>query len=132
MSTFLPAGSGSAFDKGRSGMTAVREVDPRSDPLWRDLACAPAGSLFTSPPWITAVSDTYGFIPSARIRVDRSGSPRAGVAWIDVSDLRGQRRLALPFSDRGDPLVADLGSWQAVAADAFAGDVPLTLRCLDT
>ncbi len=132
MSQLLPAGPGTAFDQGRPGMTAVREADPRSDPLWRDLACTSVGSLFTSPPWITAVSDTYGFTPSARVMVDRSGSPRAGAAWIDVSDLRGQRRLALPFCDRGDPLVADLGAWQAVAADAFTEDVPLTLRCLDT
>jgi CelD/BcsL family acetyltransferase involved in cellulose biosynthesis len=113
-------------------VTAVQRVDPRTHPLWHELASGPGGSLFTSPPWITAVSDTYGFTPSARVRVDDSGSPDAGVAWVDVNDLRGERRVALPFCDRADPIVEDLTSWQAVAADAFDGEVPLNLRCLDT
>ena len=113
-------------------MTAIQRVDPRTHPLWHELASGPGGSLFTSPPWITAVSDTYGFTPSARVMVDGSGSPGAGVAWIDVNDLRGQRRVALPFCDRADPIVEDLTSWQAVAADAFSDEVPLNLRVLDT
>jgi CelD/BcsL family acetyltransferase involved in cellulose biosynthesis len=113
-------------------VTAVQSVDPRTHPLWRELASGPAGSLFTSPPWITAVSDTYDLTPSARVLIDESGRPRAGLAWTDVDDLRGLRRLALPFSDRADPIAPDMTSWRAVAADALTGDVPLTLRCLDT
>lgn len=113
-------------------MSGLRAVDPRTDPMWRELASGAGGSLFTSPPWITAVSDTYDQTPSARVLVDGSGRPRAGMAWTDVDDLRGRRRLSLPFSDRAEPIVADLASWQAVSADALAGDLPLTLRCLDT
>ena len=113
-------------------MTTVRTVDPRTDPLWRTLACRPDGSLFTSPPWISAVSDTYGFEPTARVALDPAGEPAAGLAWTDVRDLRGQRRLALPFGDRADPVVADAQEWAAVAADALTGDLPFTLRCLDT
>lgn len=113
-------------------MTAVQRVDPRTDPLWRRLAEGPQGSLFTSPPWIDAVSNTYGFHPTARVAVDTSGRPVGGVAWVDVRDMRGGRRLALPFSDRADPIVADLDAWTALAGDAFAGDLPFTLRCLDT
>jgi CelD/BcsL family acetyltransferase involved in cellulose biosynthesis len=113
-------------------MTDVCAVDPRTDPLWHDLARGPNGSLFTSPPWIGAVSDSYGFIPAARVTLDASGRPRAGVAWIDVSDMRGVRRLALPFSDRADPIVADRESWAVLADEAFRDGVPLTLRCLAT
>jgi CelD/BcsL family acetyltransferase involved in cellulose biosynthesis len=113
-------------------VTDVAEVDPRTDPLWRELAGGPGGSLFTSPPWIGAVSDTYGFEPSARVLVDPSGHPRAGLTWIDVQHLRGGPRLALPFCDRADPIVTDADSWAAVAADAFTGVIPFTLRCLDT
>jgi CelD/BcsL family acetyltransferase involved in cellulose biosynthesis len=114
-------------------VTAVQRVDPRTHPLWHDLASGPRGSLFTSPPWITAVSDTYGFLPSSSVVVDESGSPRAGMAWTDVSDMRGRRRLALPFCDRADPIAADGTDWQALAGDALTDDdVPLTLRCLDT
>jgi CelD/BcsL family acetyltransferase involved in cellulose biosynthesis len=113
-------------------MTDVRRVDPRVDPLWLELASGPGGSLFTSPPWIGAVCDTYGFEPTARVAVDASGRPQGGVAWVDVRDVRGQRRSALPFSDRGDPIVPDAQTWAALAADAFAGDLPFTLRALDT
>ena len=113
-------------------MTSVDRVDPRTHPLWRELASGPAGSLFTSPPWITAVSDTYDFTPSGRVLIDDSGRPRAGFAWAEVDDLRGLRRLALPFSDRADPMAAHMAAWQDVSADALTGGVPLTMRCLDT
>ena len=111
--------------------TVLRRVDPRTDPLWAALAGGEGGSLFTSPPWIGAVCDTYGFQPTAQLAVDPSGRPRGGLAWVDVDDLRGRRRLALPFCDRADPLAADAGTWQLVSRDALAGDLPFTLRCLD-
>ena len=112
-------------------MTDVRTVDPRRDPLWRTLVSGAGGSLFTSPPWLSAVGDTYDFEPTARVAVDAAGRPVAGLAWTDVRDLRGARRVALPFGDRADPVVADAQQWAAVAADACAGDLPFTLRCLD-
>jgi CelD/BcsL family acetyltransferase involved in cellulose biosynthesis len=113
-------------------VTRLLSVDPRFDPRWLQLVSGSGGSLFTSPPWLTAISETYGFVPSGRVLIDSPGTPVAGLAWMDVDDLRGQRRLALPFSDRGDPVVADTEAWSAVSADAFAGDVPFQLRCLDT
>ncbi len=113
-------------------MTAIRQVDPRTDPLWAELAQGPEGSLFTSPPWISAVSGAYGFEPTARVAVDPAGRPVGGMPWVDVRDLRGARRLALPFCDRADPIVTGADTWEDVAAEAFAGDLPFTLRCLDT
>jgi CelD/BcsL family acetyltransferase involved in cellulose biosynthesis len=112
-------------------MTTVRRVDPRTDPRWLALAAGPGGSLFTSPPWITAVCETYGFEPTARVALDPAGRPIGGLAWVDVRDVRGQRRSALPFSDRADPLVGDAKVWAAVADEALAGDLPFTLRALD-
>jgi CelD/BcsL family acetyltransferase involved in cellulose biosynthesis len=113
-------------------MTAVRRVDPRTDPLWQELASGLGGSLFTSPPWIGAVCDTYDFEPTARVAVDAAGRPQGGLAWVDVDDVRGQRRMALPFCDRADPIVADAATWTTLAADALAGDRPFTMRTLDT
>ena len=109
----------------------VRAVDPRTDPDWLELSRGSTGSLFTSPPWISAVCDTYGFGPTARVLVGTDERPMAGLAWVDVRDLRGDRRLALPFCDRAEPIVGDQDEWTAVASDALAGDLPFTLRCLD-
>ncbi|MGY1812818.1 lipid II:glycine glycyltransferase FemX [Blastococcus sp. SYSU D00820] len=111
-------------------MTAVLRVDPRTDERWRRLAEGPGGSLFTSPPWLTAVTGTYGFEPEARLAVDPAGTPIGGLAWVDVADLRGRRRLALPFCDRADAVATAPGVWDALVADALAGDLPFTLRCL--
>jgi Acetyltransferase (GNAT) domain len=111
-------------------MTTLRRVDPRTDALWAALARGDGGSLFTSPPWIGAVCETYGFQPTAQVALDSSGRPLGGVAWIDVCDLRGRRRLALPFCDRADPIVPDPDTWHLVSSDPLAGDLPFTLRCL--
>jgi CelD/BcsL family acetyltransferase involved in cellulose biosynthesis len=110
----------------------VRRVDPRSDRAWAQLAAGPGGSLFVAPPWMSAVSDTYGFVPLASVAEDAAGQPQAGMAWTDVRDLRGERRLALPFSDRADPVLSYAELWPNVAAEPLAGDLPLTLRCLHT
>ncbi len=63
--------------------------------------------LFSSPPWIRAVCDTYGFSPKARIVTDEIGGATNGFAWVPISDLHGDRTVSMPFSDRADPIVAD-------------------------
>jgi CelD/BcsL family acetyltransferase involved in cellulose biosynthesis len=105
-------------------------ADPVTDPRWHRLAERPGASLFTSPPWISAVCRSYGFTPQARIAVDAAGEPVGGFAWVAVDDVRGRRLSSLPFSDRADPLVADLPTWTALLDAAKTGDEQLTLRCL--
>jgi CelD/BcsL family acetyltransferase involved in cellulose biosynthesis len=112
-------------------VTAVRRVDPRTDPLWAELAGSDRGSLFTSPPWVDAVCGTYGFVPDARVSVGPSGRPLGGVAWVDVQDdVLGHRRQALPFCDRADPVAADADEWARLGAELLDGDLPVTMRCL--
>lgn len=106
-------------------------VDPITDPRWRELATGPQACLFTSPPWIAALSGTYAFAPEARIALDANGAPIGGLACVHVDDARGSRVLSLPFSDRADPPVPDLSTWEAVSGDATTGEPPFTLRCLD-
>jgi CelD/BcsL family acetyltransferase involved in cellulose biosynthesis len=107
-------------------------VDPRHDPRWRELALGTHGSVFTSPPWIQSVCDTYGFTPAASIRLDWDGRPCAGLAWVPISDIRGDRLSSLPFSDRAEPLTDDPTDWKALADGVLTSAAPLTLRCFDT
>jgi CelD/BcsL family acetyltransferase involved in cellulose biosynthesis len=107
-------------------------VDPRSDPRWHTLASTAEGSLFTSPPWIRSVCDTYGFAPEARIVTDAAGRATGGFVWVPVSDIRGDRLVSLPFSDRAEPIGADGSTWSHLVNDALRTDAPLRIRCLDT
>jgi CelD/BcsL family acetyltransferase involved in cellulose biosynthesis len=107
-------------------------VDPRQDPRWRQLALGPLGSVFTSPPWIDAVCTTYGFTPVAHVRLGWDGAPRAGLAWVAISDIRGDRLSSLPFSDRAEPLTDDQGDWKALVDGVITEAAPLTVRCFDT
>lgn len=107
-------------------------IDPRSDPRWRRLALGPHGSVFTSPPWIDAVCATYGFTPAGAIRLDWNGQPRAGLAWVPISDIRGDRLSSLPFSDRAEPLTDDQVDWKALVDMVVTAAAPLMLRCFDT
>ncbi|MGH3909078.1 MAG: lipid II:glycine glycyltransferase FemX [Pseudonocardiaceae bacterium] len=106
-------------------------ADPRTDPRWRQLVSGPHGSLFTSPPWIEAVCATYGFDPVCRIAPGRHG-PIAGLAWVPISDIRGDRRISLPFCDRADPPVDGAVSWAALRESVVGPDAPFTVRCFDT
>jgi CelD/BcsL family acetyltransferase involved in cellulose biosynthesis len=106
-------------------------ADPRTDPRWRQLVDRPPGSLFTSPPWIEAVCATYGFDPVCRIVLGEAG-PVGGLAWVPISDLRGDRQLSLPFCDRADPPVSDAASWAMLRDSAVGSHAPFTLRCFDT
>ncbi len=107
-------------------------TDPRTDPRWRRLATGAHGSVFTSPPWIDAVCATYDFTPVGTILLDWEGQPRAGLAWVPISDIRGDRLVSLPFSDRAEPLTDDQVDWKALVDGVIAAAAPLTLRCFDT
>jgi hypothetical protein len=77
------------------------------------------------------VCHTYGFTPQARIATDVTGFPTDGFAWVPISDIRGDRLVSLPFSDRAEPLVADPAVWSSLVDDALRTDAPLSIRCLD-
>jgi CelD/BcsL family acetyltransferase involved in cellulose biosynthesis len=110
----------------------LEAIDPRTDARWRALSLSGHGSLFTSPPWIRAVCDTYDFVPHARIVIDTSGGDAAsGFSWILVDDLRGRRSIALPFCDRAEPIVSDPSHWPLLRDEALRDKAPLSLRTLD-
>src|SRR6266513_5058236 len=74
-------------------------VDPRTDPLWRSLVEKTESSVFHSPSWIRVLTDTYGWEASAYVIVDDAGEPRAGIPFCRITDMFGERIVALPFSE---------------------------------
>src|SRR4029453_12408102 len=81
-------------------------IDPLSDGQWTEVARHRLGSLFFCPQWIRAVAETYDFAIKASVRT-LGGKIEAAIPYCEISDLRGDRIVSLPFSDYCDPLVAD-------------------------
>ncbi|HTD51164.1 MAG TPA: GNAT family N-acetyltransferase, partial [Acidimicrobiia bacterium] len=108
-----------------------RTVDPRTDPGWRELMSTPCGSLFGSPAWLAAISDTYGFDIQANVTVDDDGTPNTGLAYAQIDDFLGSRQVSVPFCDYLDPVVDRDDDWHALVDPLLASDLPLQLRVLD-
>jgi hypothetical protein len=104
-------------------------IDLRHDQYWPATVNHRFGSLFTSPPWIAAVSQAFDLqiLASAQI----AGSKlQAAVPFCRVSDFRGDRTVCLPFSDYCDPLVEDGAAWAELIEPILSFGIPVTLRCL--
>jgi CelD/BcsL family acetyltransferase involved in cellulose biosynthesis len=108
----------------------VITVDPRTDPCWRQLVTTVESDVFHSPEWIRAVTETYGFPVVAYLLLDDAGKPRAGIPVCSIHDLRGQRRVAFPFSDYYDPLVTAPEDWASLSEHLVQEESLLKLRCL--
>jgi CelD/BcsL family acetyltransferase involved in cellulose biosynthesis len=76
------------------------------------------------------LSETYGWEPSAYMMLDEMGEPRAGLPYCRISDMLGERIVALPFSDYCDPLVHDAPSWRHLIESLLPEHLPINLRCL--
>lgn len=87
------------------------------------------GSLFSSPPWIEAISRTYGFEIVAAVSGSGSNAD-AAVLFSHIQDLRGNRIVCLPFSDYCDPLVGDSDVWNELVEPLLLIEAPIRMRCL--
>jgi CelD/BcsL family acetyltransferase involved in cellulose biosynthesis len=108
----------------------VECIDPRSHPAWATLLGRMPSDVFQSPIWLSVLADTYGWTPSAHVLFDEHGEPKAGLPFIRITDMFGERIVALPFSDYCDPLVADLDSWRNLTNGLIASAESMTLRSL--
>jgi CelD/BcsL family acetyltransferase involved in cellulose biosynthesis len=109
----------------------MRSVDPLNDPAWRDLMTTPRGGLFGSPPWLTTISDTYGFEISAHVALDDTGRAKSGLAFAQIEDFLGARQLSVPFCDYIDPVVDSDGDWRELVDPVLDRNLPLQLRVLN-
>lgn len=87
-------------------------LDPLTHPAWRKLTQKPSSSVFHTPNWLQVLSDTYAFKIQAQVLLDTSGNPLAGIPFVRVNDILGERTVILPFSDYCDPLVQDQTQWE--------------------
>jgi CelD/BcsL family acetyltransferase involved in cellulose biosynthesis len=105
-------------------------IDPRSDPLWRKLVAQAPSSVFHSPSWIQVLTDTYGWQADACVILNDRGDPCAGIPFCRVTDIMGERIVALPFSDYCDPLANDVRCWRFLIDQLLPEHRPITVRCL--
>jgi CelD/BcsL family acetyltransferase involved in cellulose biosynthesis len=84
-------------------------IDPTLDPRWRAFVQRhPAGGIFHSPEWLTALRRAYGYKPVAYVGFDGGGEITTGIPFCDVrSVVTGHRLISLPFSDHCQPLTAN-------------------------
>jgi CelD/BcsL family acetyltransferase involved in cellulose biosynthesis len=116
--------------QGISAQANVVLVDPRKDPLWCRLANRMPSSVFHSPSWIQVLTDTYGWEASAYVIVDDCGEPCGGIPFCRITDILGERIVALPFSDFCDPLVNDVLRWRLLIDQLLPEHRPIAVRCL--
>ena len=89
-----------------------------------------ASSLFSSPAWLAALEATYGFkIKQSGPAAPETGLP-SGVLFCEVSDLRGERIVSLPFSDYCDPFIANIDEWKRAVDPIIALGRPTRFRVL--
>lgn len=105
-------------------------VDPRTDDAWSNLVSQLSGSVFHSPDWIRVLADTYGWNPRALVVTEEGGEPVAGIPFFRVSDVFGNRVVALPFSDYCDPLVTDKTTWCLLIEQLIQQGCRIDLKCL--
>lgn len=109
------------------GPYSMVEVNPMTDPGWRELVTSRRSDLFHSPDWTGAIYDTYGFGLRARILYDHE-RPVAGLVFAEIDDLIGRRIVSLPFSDFCDPLVDDMSQWNLLTEGLFDRSSPFTVK----
>jgi hypothetical protein len=102
-------------------------VDPCTDTGWAELARRHS-TLFTSPPWLRAISTAFD-IPVLGQLTSINGAPIQAIAFANIKDPGGRRRVSLPFSDFCDPFYeGDAFDWSHVGTDIIDDTIPYAIR----
>lgn len=110
-------------------MNAVH-IDPIGHPLWSQLVMGTESSVFHSTEWMRVLSETYSMDIEARVLLDEQDNPVAGLPYCGVNDLKGTRKVTLPFSDYCDPLAAKMQHWHGLVDHWLQQDAALFIRCV--
>jgi len=74
----------------------IVSVDPRIDPIWQTLLQQASSSVFHSQLGSKCSPILTAWEARAYVVLDSRGEPRAGIPFCHVSDMMGERVLALP------------------------------------
>lgn len=118
------------LEGGAAVRSATVDVDPSSDDRWADLVAERRSDVFHSPAWARVLVDGYGFDVRARLLLDTAGRPLSGIPYVDVDDVRGSRRISLPFSDFCDPLGEESGHSTLLGESFLSSGGRAHVRCL--
>lgn len=108
----------------------IVSVSPQTDPLWQNLIEQRRSDVFHSPGWMRVLTETYDFDLQAYVLLDEAGEPVAGLPFCRIKDIKGERLVALPFSDYCDPLVGEPAHWHLLLDKLLAEQIPFALRSL--
>lgn len=90
-----------------------------------DLDQTPPNTLFHAEPWRQAVEQTF----QLKIEEFRPRSEPDGAAYYSaLSDVRGERVVATPFSDFCDPMLTTKEGWDEFATHLKRFERPVTVR----
>jgi Acetyltransferase (GNAT) domain len=105
--------------------------DSGADRCGKSVATELAGhrlaSIFGSKPWLDVLTATYGFNVKASTCTSGDGT-QAAILYSEISDIRGQRVISLPFSDYCDPLVETETDWQKLISPILELQMPVRFR----
>src|SRR5256884_9030845 len=76
--------------------------------LWRKLVEQAPSGVFHSPSWIRVLTDTYGWEASAYVILDDCGEPCAGIPFCRITDVLGERIVALRSEEHTSELQSRL------------------------
>ncbi|MDA0676647.1 MAG: GNAT family N-acetyltransferase [Chloroflexi bacterium] len=77
------------------------------------------------------VAETFDLQFSGTV-IERDGKPVAGVAWADLDDMFGRRRVTLPFSDYSDLIADTAADRDALLAAGRVANIPWLVRSHDS
>jgi Acetyltransferase (GNAT) domain len=84
-------------------------------------------SVFSSKPWIDVLTSTYGFNVKASTGISNDGV-KSAILFSEISDIRGQRVISLPFSDYCDPLVETEADWDRLISPILQLQLPIRFK----
>ena len=97
---------------------SVYEVDPIRDSRWQEfLKRDPRASVFHTPAWLEALSQSYGYEPVVLTTCSPRRELTNGAVFCKVSSwITGRRMVSLPFSDHCELLLEDAENLEEISS----------------